>query len=150
MHGICFGRNEEPAWKLTKNNECDVTYVLKEPRRRSTCVIHKAWHFPLLCRRRRHQLCISAAYRISSSGSSLKTHWNKHVVANMMDVVCVQIVIWGENIKNIMLVYKPRQMYAMRTQLPRFPGYRLSMALAEAAKEFTLASLRLFARSSVY
>jgi hypothetical protein len=38
-------------WKLTqkvalthnsvKNNECDVTYVLKEPRRRSKCVIHK-------------------------------------------------------------------------------------------------------------
>jgi hypothetical protein len=58
--------NEEPAWKLTrkvalthysvKNNECDVTYiyVLKEPRRCSKCVIHKAWRFPLLCRRRRH------------------------------------------------------------------------------------------------
>jgi hypothetical protein len=25
-----------------KNNECDVAYVLKEPRRRSKCVIHKA------------------------------------------------------------------------------------------------------------
>jgi hypothetical protein len=44
--------NEEPAGKLTqkvalthssvKNNECDVTYVLKEPRRRTKCVIHKA------------------------------------------------------------------------------------------------------------
>jgi hypothetical protein len=49
--------NEEPAWKLTrkvalthnsvKNNECDVTYVLKEPRRRSKCVIHKAVTFPI-------------------------------------------------------------------------------------------------------
>jgi hypothetical protein len=56
--------NEEPAWKLTqkvalthnsvKNNECDVTDVLKEPRSRSRCVIHKAWRFPLLCRRHRH------------------------------------------------------------------------------------------------
>jgi hypothetical protein len=46
------GINEEPAWKLTqkvalthnsvKNNECDVTYVLKEPWRRSKCIIHKA------------------------------------------------------------------------------------------------------------
>jgi hypothetical protein len=44
--------NEEPAWKLmqkvalthnsVKNNECDDTYILKEPRRRSKCVIHKA------------------------------------------------------------------------------------------------------------
>jgi hypothetical protein len=25
-----------------KNNECDITYVLKEPRRRSKCVIRKA------------------------------------------------------------------------------------------------------------
>jgi hypothetical protein len=25
-----------------KNNVCDITYVLKEPRRRSKCVIHKA------------------------------------------------------------------------------------------------------------
>jgi hypothetical protein len=56
--------NEEPAWKLTqkvalthssvKNNECDVTYVLKEPRHRYKCVIQKAWRFPLLCRCRRH------------------------------------------------------------------------------------------------
>jgi hypothetical protein len=29
---IHITHNEEPAWKL---NECDVTYVLKEPRRRS-------------------------------------------------------------------------------------------------------------------
>jgi hypothetical protein len=29
-------------------------HVLKEPWRRSKCVIHKAWRFPLLCRRRRH------------------------------------------------------------------------------------------------
>jgi hypothetical protein len=35
-----------------KNNECDVvTYVLKEPRRCSKCIVHKAWRFPLLCRR---------------------------------------------------------------------------------------------------
>jgi hypothetical protein len=63
-HDNADGINEEPAWKLTqklalthnsvKNIECDVTYVLKEPRRRSKCVIHKAWRFPLLCRRRRH------------------------------------------------------------------------------------------------
>jgi hypothetical protein len=26
-----------------KNNECDITYVLKEPRRRSKCVNHKVW-----------------------------------------------------------------------------------------------------------
>jgi hypothetical protein len=61
---MAFQVNEEPAWKLlqkvalmhnsVKNNECDVTYVLKEPRHRSKCVIHKAWCFPLLCRRRRH------------------------------------------------------------------------------------------------
>jgi hypothetical protein len=25
-----------------KNNECDVTYVLKEPRRRSKCAIHNS------------------------------------------------------------------------------------------------------------
>jgi hypothetical protein len=52
-----------------KNHECDVTYVLKKLRRCSKSVIHKAWSFPLLCRR--HELCISAAYRISSYGSSL-------------------------------------------------------------------------------
>jgi hypothetical protein len=44
--------NEEPVRKPTqkvalmhnsvKNNECDVTHVLKEHRRRSKCVIHKA------------------------------------------------------------------------------------------------------------
>jgi hypothetical protein len=28
-----------------KNNECDVTYVLIEPRRHSKCIIHKAWCF---------------------------------------------------------------------------------------------------------
>jgi hypothetical protein len=42
-------------------------------------VIHKAWRFRLLCRRRHHRrLCISAAYRISSSGSSLTfSVWNE-------------------------------------------------------------------------
>jgi hypothetical protein len=75
-----FTSNEEPAWTLTqkvalmhnlvKNNECDVTYVLKEPRRRSKCVIHnKVWccsvDVAVIT-----ELCISATYQISSSGSS--------------------------------------------------------------------------------
>jgi hypothetical protein len=54
-----------------KNNDCDITYVLKEPRRRSKCVIHKAWRFPLSSVDVITELCISAVYRISSSGSSL-------------------------------------------------------------------------------
>jgi hypothetical protein len=61
FRSISISHNEEPVRKLmqkvapthksVKNNECDVTYILKEPRRRSKCVIHKAWRFPLLCRR---------------------------------------------------------------------------------------------------
>jgi hypothetical protein len=53
--------NEEPPWKLAqkvalthnsvKNNECDVTYVLKEPRRRSKCVIHCCCHWVVYQRR---------------------------------------------------------------------------------------------------
>jgi hypothetical protein len=74
--------NEEPAWKLTqkvalthnlvKNNDCDVTYVLKESQRRSKCIItrhdvsHCSVNVAVIT-----ELCISAAYRISSSGSSL-------------------------------------------------------------------------------
>jgi hypothetical protein len=30
------------AHNSVKNNESDVTYILKEPRRRSKCIIHKA------------------------------------------------------------------------------------------------------------
>jgi hypothetical protein len=58
-----------------KKNDCDVTYVLKvkEQRRRSKCVIHKAWRFPYCSVDVAviTELCISALYRISSSGSSL-------------------------------------------------------------------------------
>jgi hypothetical protein len=49
--------NEEPERKLTQkmalthnsvnNNKCDVTYVLKEPRRRPKCVIHDVVTFPI-------------------------------------------------------------------------------------------------------
>jgi hypothetical protein len=53
-----------------KNNECDATYVLEKPWRRSKCVIHKVWRFPLLCRRRRrHRVVYSATYQIFSGSS---------------------------------------------------------------------------------
>jgi hypothetical protein len=85
IHVEPFCNNEEPAWKLTqkvalthnsvKNNVCDVIYVLKEPRRRSKCVFYKAWRFQYSVDVAFiTELCFSAAYRISSSGSSL--HWD--------------------------------------------------------------------------
>jgi hypothetical protein len=77
---------------LTHTSECDVTYVLKEPRRRSKCVNSEGMTCPIAFRSREihiremisevmtsfadsvdviTELCIGAAYRISSSGSSL-------------------------------------------------------------------------------
>jgi hypothetical protein len=57
MRGTGVKTNQKVALtdNTVKNNECDVAYVLKESRRRSRCVIHKAWRFPLLCPRPRHR-----------------------------------------------------------------------------------------------
>jgi hypothetical protein len=55
--------------KSVKNDERDVTYVLKETRRRSKCVIT--------------EMCISAAYRISSSGSSLRSFHTNHTLSKI-------------------------------------------------------------------
>jgi hypothetical protein len=53
-----------------KNNECDVTYVLKEPRvvPNASFTRQGVSHCSVDVIT---ELCISAAYRISSSGSSL-------------------------------------------------------------------------------